>query len=100
MSNKIKQRIAKLQKKQEQLKARAQQLQSQFNEKERKNTDRRKFVVGALVLKDIQTNAGLCNHIIKLLESAPERDRKLFPDLLNVAVSTSRANYPNLLTTL
>lgn len=92
MSKNLKERIAVLQKEQEQLKARAQQLQSQFNEKERKTTDRRKFVVGALILKDIQTNAGLRNHIIKLLGSAPERDKKLFPDLLNVAVSTSRAN--------
>lgn len=92
MSNNIKERIAKLQKEQEQLKARAQQLQSQFSEKERKTTDRRKFVVGALVLKDIQTNAGLRNYIIKLLESAPERDKKLFPDLLDVTVITSRAN--------
>lgn len=92
MSKNLKERIAVLKKEQEQLKARAQQLQSQFNEKERKNTDRRKFVVGALVLKDIQTNAGLCNHIINLLGSSPERDKKLFPDLLNVAVSTSQVN--------
>lgn len=59
MSKNLKERIAALQKEQEQLKARAQQLQSQFNEKERKTTDRRKFVVGALVLKDIETNSGL-----------------------------------------
>ena len=92
MSKNLKERIAVLQKEQEQLKARAQQLQSQFNEKEKKTTDRRKFIVGALVLKDIETNAGLSNYIIKLLGSAPERDKKLFPDLLNVAVSTSQAN--------
>ena len=89
MSNNIKDRIARLQKEQEQLKARAQQLQSQFNEKERKITDRRKYIVAGLVLKDIETNIGLRNQIIKLLTSAPERDKKLFPDLLLVTVASS-----------
>ena len=88
MSKNLKERIAALQKEQEQLKARAQQLQSQFNEKERKTTDRRKFVVGALVLKDIETNSGLRNHIIKLLASAPDRDKKPFPDLLPAVIAT------------
>ena len=92
MSQNLRDRIAVLQKEQEQLKARAQKLQNQFNEKERKTTERKKFVIGALVLKDIETNAGLRNHIIKLLGSAPERDKKLFPDLLNVAVSTNQVN--------
>ena len=87
MSKNLKERIAALQKEQEQLKARAQQLQSQFNEKERKTTDGRKFVVGALVLKDIETNSGLRNHIIKLLASAPDRDKKPFPDLLPAAIA-------------
>jgi Tfp pilus assembly protein PilN len=89
MSKNLKERIAVLQKEQEQLRARAQQLQSQFNEKERKTTQRRKFVVGALVLKDIETNAALRNHLITLLGSAPERDKKPFPDLLPVAVASS-----------
>lgn len=92
MSNHIKARIAKLQKEQEQLKARAQKLQSKFNAKERKITDRRKYIMAGLVLKDIETNLGLRNQIIKLLTSAPERDKKLFSDLLDVAVSTSRVN--------
>lgn len=87
MSNNLKDRIAALQKEQEQLKARAQKLQSQFNEKERKTTERRKFVVGALVLKDIETNAGLRNHIIKLLASAPERDKKAFPEFCPLPTS-------------
>ena len=89
MSRNIKERIAQLQKEQEQLKARAQQLQSQFNEKEKNAATRRKYIVGALVLKDIETNAGLRSHISKLLSSAPERDKKPFPDLLPVAVSSS-----------
>lgn len=88
MGNNIKERIARLQKEQEQLKARAQQLQSQFNQKERKITDRRKYIVAGLVLKDIETNVGLRNQIIKLLTSAPERDKKLFPDLLPVAAAS------------
>ena len=87
MSKNLKERIAALQKEQEQLKARAQQLQSQFNEKERKTNERRKFVIGALVLKDIETNSGLRNHIIKLLASAPDRDKKPFSDLLPAAIA-------------
>lgn len=88
MSNSLKDRIAALKKEQAQLTARAQKLQSQFNEKERKTVERRKFVVGALVLKDIETNAGLRNHLIKLLSGAPERDKKPFPDLLPSAVAS------------
>ena len=91
MSKNLKERIAALQKEQEQLKARAQQLQSQFNEKERKTTDRRKFVIGALVLKDIEDNAALRKHIAKLLADSPERDKKLFVDLL----LPPAANAPN-----
>ena len=89
MSKNLKDRIAVLQKEQEQLKARAQKLQGQFNEKERKTTERRKFVVGALILRDIETNAGLRKHLIQLLGSSPERDKKPFPDLLPVAVANS-----------
>lgn len=88
MSKNIKERIAQLQREQDQLKARAQQLQSQFNEKERKTNERRKFVVGALILKDIETNAGLRKHLVQLLVSAPERDKKPFPDLLPPLTST------------
>lgn len=82
MNKSIKERIAVLQKEQEQLKARAQKLQSEFNEKERKTTNHRKYVVGAIILKDIETNAGLRNHVIKLLTGATKRDKKAFPDLL------------------
>ena len=88
MNKSIQERIAVLQKEQGQLKARAQKLQSQFNEKEKKTNERRKFVVGALVLKDIETNAGLRNHLIKLLAGAPERDKRPFPDLLPTAIAT------------
>ena len=86
MSKNLKEKIADLQAEQMQLKARTQQLQSQFNEKERKTTDKRKFVVGALVLKDIEKNAALRNHIVKLLANAPERDKKPFPDFLPIAI--------------
>ena len=89
MSKNLKEKIAVLQAEQMQLKAKKQQLQSQYNSKERKITDRRKYVIGALVLKDIETNAALRNHIIKLLANAPERDKKPFPDLLPVAVASS-----------
>ena len=89
MNKSIQDRIAALQKEQEQLKAKAQKLQSQFNEKERKTTDRRKFVVGALILKDIETNAGLRNHLIKLLGAAPERDKKLFVELLPQSIKST-----------
>ena len=88
MSKNLKERIAGLEAEQMQLKARAQKLQSQFNEKERKNTDRRKYIVGALVLKDIETSAALRNHIIKLLATAPERDKKPFPELLPAVIAT------------
>lgn len=85
MSKNLKEKIAELQAEQMQLKARKQQLQSQYNSKERKITDRRKYVIGALVLKDIETNESLRKYAGRLLSSATERDKKLFPDLLTVA---------------
>lgn len=88
MTKNLKERIALLQKEQEQLKAKAQQLKTRFNVQERKTIDRRKFVAGALILKDIETNAALRNHIIKLLADSPERDKKLFLDLLPVSVAS------------
>ena len=75
-----------------QLKARKQQLQNQYNSKERKITDRRKYVIGALVLKDIETNESLRKYSAHLISNTTERDKNLFPDLLTVAASVSQAN--------
>lgn len=91
MSRDLKERIAALQKEQEQLRARAQQLQSQYNTQERKTNDRRKYVIGAIVLKDIENNDGLRNYLVKVLASAAERDKALFQDLL-IAKPTTQSN--------
>ncbi|NMM10843.1 MAG: hypothetical protein HHJ16_11300 [Polaromonas sp.] len=88
MSKNLKEKIAVLQAEQMQLKAKKQQLQSQYNSKERKITDRRKYVIGALVLKEIEINATLRNYVAKLLSNAPERDKNAFPYLVLVAAST------------
>ena len=92
MSKNLKEKIAELQAEQIQLKARKQKLQCQYNSKERKITDRRKYVIGALVLKDIETNESLRKYSARLISNATERDKNLFPDLLTVAASVSQSN--------
>lgn len=82
MNKSIQQRIAALQKEQEQLKAREQSLRNKYNAKEKSTNERKRFVIGAIVLKDIEDNAALRKHIANLLAKSPERDKKLFPDLL------------------
>jgi hypothetical protein len=82
MNKTIQQRIAALQKEQEQLKAREQSLRDKFDAKEKSTNERKKFVIGAIVLKDIEDNTALRKHIANLLSKSPERDKKLFPDLL------------------
>ena len=88
MNKSIQERIAALQKEQEQLKARAQKLQSEFNEKEKKANDRRKIVAGAILLKDMETNAGMKKYFVRLLADAPDRDKKVFADLLLLSNSS------------
>lgn len=85
MRQNIQERIAQLQKEQEQLKAKAQKLQNQFNATERKTNDRRKYVAGALLLKNIETNKGLHDYFVKLLSNSPEQTKKIFPDLVSVS---------------
>jgi hypothetical protein len=92
MSKNLKERIAELQKEQEQLKARAQQLQIKYNAAERKTATHRKVVLGALVLKDIETNETVRKYIIRLLATAAPRDKNLFVDLLAVPPSAIPAN--------
>lgn len=82
MNKSIQERIAALQKEQEQLKARAQKLQNQFNAQEKANSSRRKYIVGALILKEIETNAALKSFVVRVLANAPARDKKAFSDLL------------------
>lgn len=82
MNKSIQERIAALQKEQAQLKAREQKLRSQCDAKAKSTNQRKKFVIGALVLKDIEDNSALRKHIAKLLADSPERDKKLFLDLL------------------
>lgn len=82
MSKNIKDRIAELQKEQEQLKARTQQLQNKFNASERKVATCKKIVIGALILKDIENNEAVRKYVIRLLGSATERDKILFSELM------------------
>ena len=87
MSKNSKEQIAALQKEQEQLKARNQQLQSRLNKEEKTIEVRRKIVLGALVLKDIETNESLRKYAVRLIASASERDKKLFKNYFTDALT-------------
>lgn len=92
MSKNLKERIAELQAEQMQLKARAQQLQNKFKSEERKTAIRRKIILGAIILKDIETNDSLRKYITRLLNNGNDTDRKLFVDLLGTSQPTIPAN--------
>lgn len=91
MNTCIQERIVALQKLRAQLKVREQKLRNQCDAKAKSANERKKFVIGALVLKDIENNATLQKHIAKLLANSPDRDKKLFSHLL----LPPAANSPN-----
>jgi hypothetical protein len=92
MSKNIKERIAELKNEQMQLKARAQTLQSKFNKSEKAANDKRKIVLGSMILKDIESHEAARRYVVKLIGTMRDRDQQLFSDLLQPIVKTSIEN--------
>ena len=50
--------------------------------KKKKDEDtRRKIILGALILKELEKNKGLKDYVLGLVESLSERDKKLFEQI-------------------
>ena len=74
----IKTKIDKIETEKKQLATRQQQLQAMMNKKKKNEDARRKIILGALILKELEKNKGLKNYVLGLVESLSERDKKLF----------------------
>ena len=77
----IKTKIDKIETEKKQLATRQQQLQAMMNKKKKNEDARRKIILGALILKELEKNKGLKNDVLGLVESLSERDKKLFEQI-------------------
>ena len=77
----IKTKIDKIETEKKQLATRQQQLQSKKNKKKKNEDTRRKIILGALILKELEKNKGLQNYVVGLLNTLGERDKVLFKEL-------------------
>ena len=65
-----------------QLDKRQQNLESLMNKKKKDEDTRRKIVLGALILKELDKKEGLRTYVVSLLKNLREGDGELFSDLL------------------
>ena len=77
----IKNRIEKLKVEKNQLDKRQRNLEALMNKKKKNEDTRRKIILGALILKELEKNKGLTNYALGLVESLSERDKKLFEQI-------------------
>ena len=78
----IKNRIEKLKIEKSQLDKRQRNLEALMNKKKKNEDTRRKIVLGALILKELEKNKGLQNYVVGLLNTLGERDKLLFKELI------------------
>lgn len=77
----IKNRIEKLKIEKSQLDKRQRNLEALMNKKKKNEDTRRKIILGALILKELEKNKGLKDYVLGLVESLSERDKKLFEQI-------------------
>ena len=77
----IKNRIEKLKVEKNQLDKRQRNLEALMNKKKKNEDSRRKIILGALILKELEKNKGLQNYVVGLLNTLGERDKVLFKEL-------------------
>ena len=78
----IKNRIEKLKVEKNQLDKRQRNLEALMNKKKKNEDTRRKIILGALILKELDKKEGLRTYVVSLLKNLREGDRELFSDLL------------------
>ena len=77
----IKNRIEKLKVEKNQLDKRQRNLEALMNKKKKNEDTRRKIILGALILKELEKNKGLKNYVLGLVDSLSECDKKLFEQI-------------------
>ena len=83
MNTNIEDRIKKLELEKAQLAARHQSLLAKARKTDKNLQTRRKIVLGALLLKDIETNDNSRRYAIRQLANAKPSDKKIFAYLLD-----------------
>ena len=81
-------RLAELEAKKRQLSEQIAALSARTRERQRKDDDRRKILLGSIVLADLPTNRELATYIRDRLPSVMrDGDERLFPDILGEEAS-------------
>ena len=81
-SEEIKSRIEKLEIEKKQLDKRQQNLESLMNKKKKDEDTRRKIILGAIILAELEKKENLRKYVVGLLSTLRERDKELFSDVL------------------
>lgn len=81
-SEEIKSRIEKLEIEKKQLDKRQQNLEALMNKKKKDEDTRRKIILGAIILAELEKKENLRKYVVGLLSTLRERDKELFSDVL------------------
>ncbi len=81
-SEEIKSRIEKLEIEKKQLDKRQQNLEALMNKKKKDEDTRRKIILGAIILAELEKKENLRKYVVGLLSTLRERDKELFSELL------------------
>lgn len=81
-SDDIKNRIEKLEIEKKQLDTRQRNLSAIMNKKKKDEDTRRKIILGAIILAELEKKENLRKYVVGLLSTLRERDKELFSDVL------------------
>lgn len=82
MSTSYTERLKRLEKRAEQIKEQTKELKKVATKQSRKLIDKRKIVIGALLISQSKTEVYARKALIKLVECADEKDKELLRELL------------------
>lgn len=88
-SDEIKSRIEKLETEKNQLDKRQRNLEALMNKKKKDEDTRRKIILGATILTEMEKKENLRKYIVGLLSTLRERDKELFKEFLEKTEETT-----------
>lgn len=69
---------------------RLKEARAKISKKQRAEDTRRKVIIGAMILADVEKNPSLARYLYSHLVNMSKRDRALFPDLENPPPRTDK----------
>ena len=88
-SDEIKSRIEKLETEKNQLDKRQRNLEALMNKKKKDEDTRRKIILGAIILAELEKKENLRKYVVGLLSTLRERDKELFKEFLEKTEETT-----------